>query len=56
MREEEGELVEKVEKEEEEASDNPLSLSFQQWETKEKEVGEGGKVLDFEGRSEERKE
>ena len=41
---------------EEEASDNPLSLSFQQWETKEKEVGEGGKVLDFEGRSEERKE
>ena len=54
MREEEGELVEKVEKEE--ASDNPLSLSFQQWETKEKEVGEGGKVLDFEGRSEERKE
>ena len=30
VREEEGELVEKVEKEEEEASDNPLSLSFQQ--------------------------
>lgn len=44
VREEEGELVEKVEKEEEEASDNPLSLSPSNSEgQKKRKLGRGGR-------------